>query len=451
MKKLIVLAALALGACSAAPKDQPATRMQFADSSLPPVKSFRATRPSAAATSNTNIARDFLDLHFELESGRALPVFTRFETPVTVRLTGQVTPYIASDLRALIGRLRNEAGIDIRQVPSGQDANITIQAVSREDIRRALPTAACFVVPNVSSLSEFRRNRRSPKTSWTNLTQRTRMGIFIPADASPQEARDCLHEELAQSLGPLNDLYRLPQSVFNDDNVHTVLTGFDMLILQATYAPELRSGMNRQQVAARLPTVLNRVNPAGRGIPARAVSETPRSWIDDVETALGRGSTEVSRQRAAGSALRTAASSGWQDHRRAFSHYMVGRSQQSRDPAGALTHFETAQTLLSRTPGTELHRAYISTQTASYDIARGDARGALADLGPSIDTAARYQNAALLATLMLLQAEAYEMLGREAEARSVRLDSLGWARYGFGPDWAVRAKMDEIAALRPRT
>jgi len=34
---------------------------------------------------------------------------------------------------------------------------------------------------------------------------------------SPQEVRDCLHEELAQALGPLNDLYRLPDSVFNDD------------------------------------------------------------------------------------------------------------------------------------------------------------------------------------------------------------------------------------------
>jgi len=31
----------------------------------------------------------------------------------------------------------------------------------------------------------------------------------------------------------------------------------------------------------------------------------------------------------------------------------------------------------------------------------------------------------------------------------VRLDSLGWARYGFGADWAVRAKLREISALSP--
>ena len=45
--------------------------------------------------------------------------------------------------------------------------------------------------------------------------------------------------------------------------------------------------------------------------------------------------------------------------------------------------------------------------------------------------------------------EALELENRHAEARSVRLDSIGWARYGFGPDWAVRAKLREIASLNP--
>ncbi len=68
---------------------------------------------------------------------------------------------------------------------------------------------------------------------------------------------------------------------------------------------------------------------------------------------------------------------------------------------------------------------------------------------PHLATAERYENAALLATLMLLRAEALDLTGRVAEARAVRLDSLGWARYGFGSDWAVRAKLREIAALNP--
>ncbi|HCI98083.1 MAG TPA: ATP-dependent transcriptional regulator, partial [Sulfitobacter sp.] len=51
--------------------------------------------------------------------------------------------------------------------------------------------------------------------------------------------------------------------------------------------------------------------------------------------------------------------------------------------------------------------------------------------------------------LLLLRAEALELENRAAEAQAVRVDSLGWARYGFGSDWAVRAKMREIASLNP--
>ena len=98
------------------------------------------------------------------------------------------------------------------------------------------------------------------------------VSLFIPSDASPQEIRDCLHGE--RGAGPLNDLYRLPNSVFNDDNIHTILTDFDMMVLRATYAPELRSGMTRAEVAARLPAILRRINPAGEGVAYHALPPT---------------------------------------------------------------------------------------------------------------------------------------------------------------------------------
>ena len=37
--------------------------------------------------------------------------------------------------------------------------------------------------------------------------------------------------------------------------------------------------------------------------------------------------------------------------------------------------------------------------------------------------------------------------GRRAEARALWLDSLGWARYGFGSDANVRAAEAEVLAL----
>ena len=449
LRPALLCAGLALAGCAGAPVQDTATRAHFADSTLPPMKAFARTIPMAPTRSNANIAADFLSLHFELESGRELPVFTRFEGPITLRVTGHPPASLQPDLSRLLFRLRNEAGIDITQIGSGQ-ANITLQAVSRAEIRRALPQAACFVVPNVSSIAEYRRDRRKPKTNWSLLRERNRLGIFVPNDASPQELRDCLHEELAQALGPLNDLYRLPDSVFNDDNVHTVLTGFDMLILRATYAPELHSGMTRAQVASRLPAILSRLNPRGNGLAPAAVSVTPRAWIDAVQTALGPGAAPAARQAAATQAARTAEQMGWTDHRRAFSQYMLGRMTQVHDPDLAQRHYASALAYLSRSPDTALHRAYVTTQTAAYAIALGDGETALRQITPMLGVAAQSENAALLSTLMLLQAEALDLTGQRAQAEAVRLDSLGWARYGFGSDWAVRAKMQEIAALNPR-
>ncbi|MEP5729610.1 MAG: DUF2927 domain-containing protein [Sulfitobacter sp.] len=439
---------LVLNACVPASQPEVATRANFAQSTLPPMKSFAPVAPPAAVRSNNDVAIDFIELSFQMESGRRLPVLTRFEGPITVRVTGRPSITLGPDLTSLITRLRNEARIDIKQV-NGPSANITIQAVSRNDIRSVLPQAACFVAPNVSSLAEYRKARRKPQTNWTLLQQRERLAIFLPNDASPQEVRDCLHEELAQALGPLNDLYRLPDSVFNDDNVHTVLTGFDMLVLRTYYDPALRSGMTRGQVATALPGILARTNPRGARHSGRFATRTPREWSKAIQTALGRAVSASERTGAAQEAIRIASVMGWQDHRRAFAHYAMGRVLQTTDPKTAHRHYSEADKYYTQTPGTSLHRAYVATQLSAHAITKGDGAKALKIIAPHITASRQSQNAALLATLLLLRAEALELENRHAEARSVRLDSIGWARYGFGPDWAVRAKLREIASLNP--
>ncbi|MEM6589496.1 MAG: DUF2927 domain-containing protein [Pseudomonadota bacterium] len=431
------------------PQDVTSRAATPTQSSLPAMKTFGASRPTAPQRSNRDIARDFLELSFQLESGRQLQQFSRFEGPIAVRVTGNPPATLMPDLGKLIGRLRNEAGIDIaqRQVSGPEASVITIEVVSRADIRRFLPKAACFVVPNVSSLKEYRSARHSTQTNWSTLARRSRIAIFLPGDAAPQEVRDCLHEELAQALGPLNDLYRLPDSVFNDDNVHTVLTGFDMLILRAYYAPELRSGMTRDQVAQRLPGILSRLNPRGNAVPARNTPPTPRAWIRAVQTALGPDTSSGQRRRAASDALRIAQSQGWTDHRLGFSHFALARLSQGADPELAFRNFVAAEVAYRRAPGTRLHQAYSASQLAAYAISQGQSNDALILLAPHIETAKRFENAALLSTLLMLRAEALTQIGRTAEADATRLDSLAWARYGFGTDWAVRARMREISAL----
>ncbi len=155
MKSRIALVlAMALNACTPTSGGDVTRTMTISDSSLPPVKLFSSGRPAAPVRANNDLAIDFIELSFQLESGRELPVFTRFEGPITVRVTGDQPASLQHDLRRLIDRLRREAGIDITQT-SGPTANITINAVSRREIRKHLPQAACFVAPNVSNLDEY--------------------------------------------------------------------------------------------------------------------------------------------------------------------------------------------------------------------------------------------------------------------------------------------------------
>ena len=91
----------------------------------------------------------------------------------------------------------------------------------------------------------------------------------------------------------------------------------------------------------------------------------------------------------------------------------------------------------------------MSVQLAAFAMSSGDGEAVLNLVDSAMPIAAAHENAALLATLMMFKAEALEMLGRAPEARVMRMDSLGWARYGFGADSNVRARLREIATLNP--
>ncbi|HEX9858444.1 MAG TPA: DUF2927 domain-containing protein, partial [Paracoccaceae bacterium] len=340
MRLAPLLAWLALTACLPAPGAEvamSASPAATATGTLALMEGGSTPLAPMPAPSNAAIAGNFLDLEFRMESGRSLPVFTRFEGPVTVALAGDVPGTAAADLARLIRRLRSEAGIDLRQTAGA--AAITVEFLPRARIQATYANVACFVVPRVSSWAEYRAAKGTARLDWTTLTRREAAAIFVPSDTSAQEVRDCLHEELAQALGPLNDLYSLPDSVFNDDNFHTVLTSFDMLILRLHYSGELRSGMTEAEVAARLPGLLARLNPSGERPGTQSREPTPRAWIDAIELALGPRSRLAARQSAAQRALALARGQGWTDSRLAFSHFAIGRLTLGTDPQAAATAF----------------------------------------------------------------------------------------------------------------
>ncbi len=424
---------------------------------LPPIRFFPPAPAPRATRPNSEIARDFMDLSFATESGRQLPILTRFQGPVSLRVTGPVPPTLNHDLSRLIRRLNREARIPVSRLPAGRGgaANITIQIVPRPQFQRDVPQAACFVAPNVSSWSEYRRARRlrpASKDIWAALPRRERLAIFIPSHISPQELRDCLNEELAQALGPINDLYRLPDSVFNDDNFQSILTGFDMLVLRAYYDPALQNGMTPDQVTARLPAILARLNPAGQRRAKRPPApRTPRAWITLIQAALGPSATQSGRARraAASQAVAMARAQGLNDIRLGFALYAYGRLSLAADPESALAAFAEASAIYRARPETRIHAASVAWQQAVFALSVGNAPAVIELANANLGAARRAENAALLAKLMMLKAAALDLEGRFSEARAVRLDSLGWARYGFASQQAVRRRLAEIATLAP--
>ena len=453
MRLIPVIALACLSACAPAPqaevtKNYPDTATSGAI--LPAMQGFTETASLSSAKSNTDLARDFLDLEFRMESGRALPSFSRFNGTITVAFSGNVPASAPTELARLIGRFRAEAGLDIRTAEPGENPSVTIDFRPRAQMQRVVPMAACFVVPRVQSFVEYKAKRNGPAVDWTTITAREHVAIFIPSDTSPQEVRDCLHEELAQSIGPLNDLYHLPDSVFNDDNFNTVLTGFDMLMLRLHYAPEMRNGMNEAEAAKALPALLARMNPGGEGGGGQRLQIAPRSWVAAVEGAFGPRVGGAARAAAADRMLSIAMAQGWRDGRLAFSYYAKGRALTASQPDAAVQAFAMAAKIYRGIPGAAVHAAHVDMQLAAIALSSGQNEQAVGFADRAIPVVKRAENAALLATLMLIKAQAMDNMGQSAAAQALRLDSLGWARYGFGAEPQVRARMSEIAALGAR-
>ena len=314
-----------------------------------------------------------------------------------------------------------------------------------------IPTAACFVVPNVSGWADYRRNRFKSTVDWTQLESRQKITVFMPSDIAPQESRDCLHEEIAQALGPVNDLYRLPDSVYNDDNFNIALTSYDMLILKAYYSPEIRNGMSKTQVASVLPHLLARLNPVGQALPAAHLQQTSKDWVRAIETALGPKASASKRRSAAFRAVQIAKRKGYNDHRLGFAYFARAQISLRDDPRLAASDFGLAYSIFRTLFGrSDIHTAQAAVQMASLAISSGKYDDALEYLNDSIPAARKSQNGSLLFSLLAMKSEVYDGLGRYADAKTLKQEAISWAHYGLGSRSEVSRRLEQVAALRPR-
>ena len=131
----------------------------------------------------------------------------------------------------------------------------------------------------------------------------------------------------------------------------------------------------------------------------------------------------------------------------AFAQFNFARVAMPVDVEAGLVALLTARHIYERLPDAGIHAAHVDLQLAAMALAGGEPAQAIRLIDRRIPDAEQAENAALLATFLMMKAEAMAQLGRGPAAMALRLDSLGWARYGFGNDDLVQARAREIAGL----
>jgi hypothetical protein len=261
--------------------------------------------------------------------------------------------------------------------------------------------------------------------------------VFIPDDTPPWLARACLVEEIAQALGPANDLYGLGPSIFNDDAAHLWPTRLDLLMLRVLYAPELRSGLGRAATRSRALLALDRLNPQGRGAPPLPAPDPGRmaDWAETLRDAFDRSRPARRRLASAREALAIAAG------RAPFSAFhcrsLTALARASRDdPRAALTALEDAARVCAMAHGPEdIRIAQIRLDQARlhYLAGRPSTAWGLAE-GLEAPFAALGQEERL-AALLDLQAAVLGAIQPGPVAADLRRRAVAWRAYAHGrPD-----------------
>ena len=291
---------------------------------------------------------------------------------------------------------------------------------------------------------------------WPDQATLERAAIFLPLDTTPQDVRDCLNEEITQALGPADDLYRLPDTIWNDDNFHGMATPFDMLMLRTLYQPELRSGMSRGEVAARAAAACS-PGPIPRGAAcraqARARSCRPGTTRSRPRCRARRRARDAAR-RGRSRPTRIAAAMRPVDHRLGVSLLTAGPAQAAPRPGGRGRGLRAGLPAVRRSLRRRGHPHRPGRRASRR--ARASAPGSTSWRSSSPTATCRRRAPGRTPSsspgCCRSRPRRWPRQGDAEAAQATRLDCLRWARYGFGDaDGALAREQAQIAAAdRPR-
>ena len=209
-----------------------------------------------------DLAENFIRIAFYDEfserGGRLVPEAVenrlhRWTDPVRVTVEfGASVPAAqrATDRAAVAGhvaRLSRLTGLPMRM--TAWRANHTVLVLNADERLAAAPRLAALA-PGIGTAAIESVTRMAPETYCTVFSFTTghsavyTRALTVIRGELPERLRlACIHEELAQSLGLVNDWPRARPSIFNDTEEFALLTKQDEMMLKMLYDPRLRPGM----------------------------------------------------------------------------------------------------------------------------------------------------------------------------------------------------------------
>lgn len=358
---------------------------------------------TSVPVSNASLARLFTALTFDMEWGESRTHLARYEAPVTVELDGAGSSAYAGFVDEYLALLRNRSGVDIAR--RSRSANLHVRFVGGGFARTA-PSLACMATPGDVAWESFADDpMRHSGRALLHGGAIEHMTIFIPHGTGRERVESCLLEEIAQALGPANDLYGVGETIFNDDDAHLWPTAVDYLVLRVLYSPELRTGMDREAAERSARAVLDRINPRGRSAPEMAVPQEYRMlrWRNIMQDALSRTADRRTGVELAEKALRIAAAEAPESPYHCFSLTMLARLTGSGAAGRVLDILGRADAVCRAAHGPgDIRVARVALHRASLIAGNGSARGAVritevtapvypahAEAGEGIDTRER--------------------------------------------------------------
>lgn len=436
--RVLILLLLALSACAPISNVPLGRDGAFSVGAKPGYPKLGAALPVGSTRySNRSLADVFVLLTHGLEWGANRPNLVRYEAPISVGLTGPGSVQYAGFLDSYLAQLRSRSGITIARGPGPH--NLAIRFVPGNAFRRRAPRQSCLVAPGQMDWATFATNpARYGTRAFETQTALSAMTVFIPDNAEPFLVRICLIEEIAQALGPANDLYGLGPSIFNDDGAHVWPTRLDYLMLRVLYAPEMRTGLSAAETRSRARTVLDRLNPEGRAAPSLPVPRPGRMarWSQAIRDAFKRGGDLDARRADARKAVAIAArqAPGSAYHCRALSALVrLTRT----NPAEARQAATDGQRICASAHGlSDIRLARLQLDTARLLYDAGSPAAAMSALRGLEDTFAAHGQEERLTAFYALQAASLRAIQQGTKSFEARRRAAEWGAYALGRDHA---------------